>query len=342
MRTTSGQRRQMSFVYFRPRPKLSVTHSHSLSPLNRLLRLIPTVWSPLNAPPPPDSGSKSPATPRSHVSHGHPHELRARPGPEFTLTLRAILECVWPSPKGLVLHVVLTSPPLWMSANTTEAPRRTCVQSKAVASHAHSKMNGRPRWWECPDAPHKSAGSHRNLLRKAGGVRYVEFEIDHLLSGQTRLAMFTIITSGQTTLLHQFGALSDEVASLLVSVVPDAQLPPASDRPFVQFTRSEIADEDVERALGYAGITKANAPVGIPAPTEPRAVGRDFLIFSLSSLDAHLRETALDTITECERAGGFPAFVESSEISAFEYLVAGLVECIRWCETHRAALSIRW
>jgi hypothetical protein len=154
--------------------------------------------------------------------------------------------------------------------------------------------------------------------------------------------MFTIIPNGQTTLLQQFGALSSEVASLLASVVPDSQLPPASDRPSVQLPHSEITDDDMERALGYAGIIKANAPVGIPAATEPRAVGRDFLIFSMSGLETHLREVASDTITEYERAGGFHAFVESREVSAFEYLVSGLVECIRWCEMHRAALSIRW
>jgi len=154
--------------------------------------------------------------------------------------------------------------------------------------------------------------------------------------------MFTIIPNGQTTLLQQFGALSGEVTSLLSSVVPDSQLPSASDRPSVQLAHSEITDEDVNRVLGYAGIIKANAPVGISGPTEPRALGRDFLIFSLSGLEAHLREVASDTITECDRAGGFHAFVESREVSAFEYLVAGLIECIRWCEVHRAALSIRW
>jgi hypothetical protein len=162
------------------------------------------------------------------------------------------------------------------------------------------------------------------------------------LAAQARLKMITIIPSGQTTLRNQFGELSEEVASLFASVVPDAQLPPASERPSVQLAHSEIADDDVERALGYAGISKANAPVGIPAMTEPRTVGRDFLIFSLHALEAHLRETAPDTITACERAGGFRAFAESREISGFEYLVAGLIECIRWCETHRAALNMRW
>jgi hypothetical protein len=154
--------------------------------------------------------------------------------------------------------------------------------------------------------------------------------------------MFTIIPKGQTTILTQFGEISADIAALLSSVVPDSQLPPSADRPCVQLAHSEITDDEVERVLGYAGITRANAPVGVPVLTGPRSVGRGFLVFSLHDLDAHLREVAHGVIAECESVGGFHAFVESREVSAFEYLVAGLAECIRWCLAHRAALSIRW
>lgn len=154
--------------------------------------------------------------------------------------------------------------------------------------------------------------------------------------------MFTIIPNGRTTILAQLGEASSDAVALLSSVVPDSQLPPSAERPFVQLAHSEITDEEVERALGYAGITKANGPVGVPVPTAPHPLGRDFLIFSLQDLDAHLQQTASDTIAECERSGGFQAFVESREITAFEYLAAGLSECIRWCMAHQAALSIRW
>jgi hypothetical protein len=154
--------------------------------------------------------------------------------------------------------------------------------------------------------------------------------------------MFTIIPNGQTTILKQFGEMSAEATALLSSVVPDSQLPPSADRPSIQLAHSEITDDEVERALGYAGITKANGPVGVPVPTAPSPVGRDFLIFSLQELEMHLRQTARDTVADYERVGGMSAFVESREITAFEYLVAGLIECIRWCIAHRAALSIRW
>ena len=154
--------------------------------------------------------------------------------------------------------------------------------------------------------------------------------------------MFTVIPNGQTTILKQFGDMSAQATALLSSVVPDSQLPPPAERPSVQLAHSEIADGEIERALGYGGITKANGPIGIPVPTAPPLVGRDFLIFSLQDLETHLRQTARVTVADYERAGNLRAFVESRELTAFEYLVAGLVECIRWCVAHHAALSIRW
>jgi hypothetical protein len=154
--------------------------------------------------------------------------------------------------------------------------------------------------------------------------------------------MFTIIPKGRTSVLEQIGENGDEVVALLASVVPDSQLPLSPDRPSVQLAHSEIADDEVERALGYGGITKADSPIGLPTAMAPVALGGDHLIFSLRDLEAHLRQTAPDLSAEYDRAGGFRPFVESRELSAFEHLVAGLLECIQWCLSHRAALSIRW
>src|SRR5437762_780479 len=110
--------------------------------------------------------------------------------------------------------------------------------------------------------------------------------------------MFTIILKGQTTILNQIGEAGTEAAALLSSVVPDSQLPPDAERPTVQLAHSDISDDEVERALGYAGISKANGPIGVPVAIAPRAVGPDFLIFSLPELEAHLRQTAPETIAD--------------------------------------------
>lgn len=110
----------------------------------------------------------------------------------------------------------------------------------------------------------------------------------------------------------------------------------------MQLSHQEIPEDDVEGVLGYAGITAANAPVGLPCDFEPRKVGRDCLLFPLTRLEAHLRNTQSEVIKEYEHHGSFEQFLESRDMPARDYLVAGLLECIKWCCKHRAALTIRW
>ena len=129
---------------------------------------------------------------------------------------------------------------------------------------------------------------------------------------------------------------------LMDALVSDASLPPAGERLFVQLAHAEIDQQDLESALGYAGIDQANAPVGLPMAMEPLAIGKSLLLFSLDDLEKHLRERFEKVLAEAQRAGGFPAFLESRDVEAVEYLVVGLVECIQWCKDRNAALQIRW
>ncbi len=151
--------------------------------------------------------------------------------------------------------------------------------------------------------------------------------------------MFTIIPYGQG---HLPGQISKEAADLLTSVVPDTQLGDPAKRPFVQLSHQDLSEEDLEAVLGYAGITAANAPVGLPCDCEPRKLGPDCLLFSLPRLEEYLRKTQAEVITEYERHGSFAKFLDSRDMPARDYLVAGLLECIKWCCGHRAALTIRW
>ena len=151
--------------------------------------------------------------------------------------------------------------------------------------------------------------------------------------------MFTIIPYGQNKIP---GGSASEAADLLAAVVPDEQLCEPSQRPFVELSHQEIPGEDVETVLGYAGITTANAPVGLPCDFEPRKLGQDYLLFSLPRLEAHLRKTQPAVIEEYERCTSFEQFLDSRDMDAREYLVAGLLECIKWCRKNRAALTIRW
>ena len=133
-----------------------------------------------------------------------------------------------------------------------------------------------------------------------------------------------------------------QAADLLASVVPDTDLCDPAQRPFVQLSHQEIPEDDVEAVLGYAGITAANAPIGLPGDFEPRKVGRNCLLFPLSGLEAHLRRTDAGVIAEYERHRSIEEFLGSRDMPARDYLVAGLLECIKWCCKHRAALTIRW
>lgn len=160
------------------------------------------------------------------------------------------------------------------------------------------------------------------------------------LDGSVRTSkMLKIIPYGQNTIL---GDSASDAVDLLVSIVPDEQLCEPAQRPFVQLSHQAIPTEDVEQVLGYAGITTANAPVGLPCDFEPRKLGRNYLLFALPRLEAHLRNTQQDIIAEYERHASFEQLLESRDMTAHDYLVAGLLECIKWCSKHRAGLMIQW
>ena len=142
--------------------------------------------------------------------------------------------------------------------------------------------------------------------------------------------------------MQQVDSLNAVLRPLVDAIVSDDSLPPAGERPFVQLAHSEIDQHDLKSALGYAHIAEANSPVGLPISMEPLAIGQSLLFFSLDDFDKHLRERFDAVLSEAQRAGGFSAFLESRDVEAVEYLVVGLVECIRWCKDRNAALQIRW
>jgi hypothetical protein len=156
---------------------------------------------------------------------------------------------------------------------------------------------------------------------------------------ESKKDMFTIIPYGRG---QRLDSLNGEAADLLASVGPDEQLCEPGKRPFVELSYQEIPEEDIEQVLGYAGITKANAPIGLPCEFEPRKCGRGYLLFPLAQLDAHIRKMEPGVAAEYERHESIVQFLESRNVLARDYLTAGLLECIKWCSRHRAALTIRW
>lgn len=130
--------------------------------------------------------------------------------------------------------------------------------------------------------------------------------------------MFTIIPYGRSVLLRIAPSESD----LLDSVVPDDQLSPAAERPFVQLSHQEIPGEHVEQVLGYAGITASNSAVGLPCDFEPRKVRGNALLFPLHGLEAHVRKAQPELVAEYEHHSSFEQFLDSREMPARDYLVA--------------------
>jgi hypothetical protein len=151
--------------------------------------------------------------------------------------------------------------------------------------------------------------------------------------------VLTIIPYGRGQALD---TISIEAADVFASVAPDTELCDPGKRPFVELSYQEIPEEDIEQILGYAGITEANRAIGLPCDFEPRAYGRDYLLYPLRRLDAHVRKVQPAVVAEYESHPSVVQFLESRDILAREYLIAGLLECIKWCQRHRAALTIRW
>lgn len=114
-------------------------------------------------------------------------------------------------------------------------------------------------------------------------------------------------------------------------------------RPFVQLAAEELAGEDVDEILGYAGIPASNAPIGLPMRFQPMS-SEGVLLFPLEGLEQHLRQVAPDIVQAFNRSGSMDAFAEQrgDSMGGREYLVGGLLECIRFCRSHDEALVIRW
>ena len=121
----------------------------------------------------------------------------------------------------------------------------------------------------------------------------------------------------------------------------------SEERPFVQVAADEIPGEEVDEILGYADIPVYNAPIGLPFNFDPLPLGKEpneLLLFPLDGLEAHLRNAARDIFLSFDQQGSMDAFVDwrGEELSGRECLVAGVLECIRYCKRTKHALVIRW
>jgi len=130
-------------------------------------------------------------------------------------------------------------------------------------------------------------------------------------------------------------------SSLLTSSEPEQV-------PTLQLSYDEITAADLDRLLGYAGISSANAPIGLDADFQPHKIRSDprseFLLFPLAELEKHLTAEEPRIADLLRALGSMDAFVEArgNAMTAVEYLTAGLITCIQFCRTRNQALIITW
>lgn len=117
--------------------------------------------------------------------------------------------------------------------------------------------------------------------------------------------------------------------------------------PFVQLSHHEIEEADVDAVLGYASITQANKPIGLPLTFETVSVGEskrdEILLYALDQLEKHIQAADTSTAAAYDDAGSLDEYLRATPDAApRQYLVAGVIACIRFCRQHKHALSIRW
>ena len=151
--------------------------------------------------------------------------------------------------------------------------------------------------------------------------------------------MFKAIPHGEKAFRQRVGSEVDATGDLL-ALANDTELPPPEERPFVQLSYNEITGQELDRILG-GDICAATCIVGLPGGTERALPGTDVLLVPLSNLANRLRTAEPQLAMEFD-AHGTDAIMASREVTVAEYLVLGMLHCIAWCDTRRAALMISW
>lgn len=161
---------------------------------------------------------------------------------------------------------------------------------------------------------------------------------------------FTVRPVALKTVIDEIGEFKAGVPPELLSAMTCLR-EEALERPsrlFVQVGYEEMAQPDIDRIFGYAGISRANRPIGVPVgefhPVEVAGQGGPILLFPIDGLLRHLVHVAPGIMTRFEESGSMDALAELSgeSMSAEEYLVGGLAELTRFCIAGHHALGVRW
>lgn len=161
--------------------------------------------------------------------------------------------------------------------------------------------------------------------------------------------MFEIVACTIAELQVKLEGFSDQIPFNLYQKLDSSNLSiNQNDSPFVQLGYDEIADEEINRLLGYAGIASVNAPIGLNGDFAPVLIGTEpktqVLLFSLPRLEQHLSTVEPDLVRQIRNLGSMDSLVDKrcDALTASEYLTGGLLACIEYCRTKDQAIIIKW
>jgi len=174
----------------------------------------------------------------------------------------------------------------------------------------------------------------RSCLR---GERRLKFE------GEKERRMLEIFPQSLSAIKERIRPFAADVPQIWSSL-HDTEKSVKSKRPFIQLSSRDLEDSDVDNILGYAGIPMANAPIGLPFAFESKQLGNEILIFPLDGLESYMIENEPRILQALTQAGSMDAFATmlGDEMTSRQYLVGGVVDCIRFCRENDEALVIHW
>jgi hypothetical protein len=172
--------------------------------------------------------------------------------------------------------------------------------------------------------------------------------LDIRVARRTEFCMFTVTTESISEIRPLLSPLSSRLDELLAGISSYGAPETKGPRPFVQLSAFEISEEDQDEAFDYAEMTMASVPIGLPLEIEPVSFGEDprqrITVFPVEGFYSYLVTVAPDIIAAYEKAGSLQAYldVRGDEITAREYLYAGLANCIDYGKREGQALTIEW
>lgn len=128
-----------------------------------------------------------------------------------------------------------------------------------------------------------------------------------------------------------------------ISATPN-DAPSTEDRPFIQLGYDEISQDDIDAVFGFCSISDNNMPIGVVGDFQEISFGTDKIVFSLQRLQSYLEDKFPQIVQQYFQCGSMDAYGDQigEDMTANQYLIGGILECIGYCSRYALVLVIRW